>query len=124
MLADVAVRSHGQVELSIRPKADVPPAVHKVLGQLFDCDRLFRAGQLGLDIIESDDAVDLCDIKRSILEGHAIGIVQALCNDIDLACLSMVVIILIHNGIKSRAIGRIKGLKWAARSHIERSLGA
>jgi hypothetical protein len=55
---------------------------------------------LSLDIIESDDAVDLCDIKRSILEGHAIGIVQALCDDKDLACLSMIVII-IYNGIKS-----------------------
>jgi hypothetical protein len=48
----------------------------EVLGPIFNHSRFPRAIQLGFDIVKPDDAVNLGRVKRTILEGHTVWIVQ------------------------------------------------
>ena len=89
--ADVARRADVEVELAVRPEGQVLPAMGHVAGKdVVDHFHGRRIVQLALDARHLGDPRDLGDVKRPVLEGHAIGQVEALGDDLDLALPALV----------------------------------
>src|SRR2546422_4889703 len=89
--ADVAGRADVEVELAVRPEGQVLPAMRHVAGQdVVDHFHGRRIVQLALDARHLGDPRDLGDVERPVLEGYAIGQVEALGDDLDLALPALV----------------------------------
>src|SRR5207247_10732192 len=87
----VAGRADVEVELAVRPEGQILPAVGHVAGK--DVVDHFHGGrivQLALDARHLGDPRDLGAVERPGLEGHAIGQVEALGYDRDLALPALV----------------------------------
>ena len=64
-LADIAGRADWHVEQAIRPEADELLAMMGIAR--------WRVGQVRLDVVIAQDAVDFSDIERTIVKDHAVG---------------------------------------------------
>ena len=94
--ADLAVRVGGRhvvagladrnIELVVGADADELPAVGLVLRQIVvDHRRLRRTVEIVLDLVDLGDLREFGDVERAVLEGEAVGAMQARGDRLDLA---------------------------------------
>src|SRR5437763_10439243 len=80
-LADVARRPNRYIEQAIRPQTDKLPAMMGIariaIGNHYRC---WRIGQMRLDVVIAQDAIDFSDIQRTIVKGYTIWHMQPLRN--------------------------------------------
>ena len=104
-VADVAGRADRHVEHAVRSEGDELLPVVRVLRQrVVDDHRLARRLQARLDVVEADDAADLADVQRAVVEGDAVRLVEALGDGQHLV--GLVVAVLVDQGI-DRVAGRL-----------------
>ena len=83
-IADVARRADGHIQHAVRAEADELPSVMPIGWKLVDDDRRRpRAFELRLDLVETEHAVDLGDIQRTVPEGDAVWHVRESADDGD-----------------------------------------
>src|SRR5216684_4705630 len=84
--ADVTGRADIDVELVVWPHRDEFPAMRLVIGELVvDDDRLRRIVEIVLDLLELRDPGAFGDVERAVVEGEAVGPIQAGGKDLELA---------------------------------------
>ena len=89
--ANIARRADIEVELAVRPEGQVLPAVRLIARQdVVDHLHGRRIVELVLDAGHLRDPRDLRDVERAVLEGHAVGQIEALGDHLHLALAALV----------------------------------